>query len=251
MKCRYCSVLLAPLRSLTDGEFCCDDHREAFRNLDQEIVRLSSLPRADSLVRLHVALSGAAADIPAASSSLSEAQDFHTKVSRGLTSNVQTTSGWHGAATVAAITPSKFPGRTIFPRNTARPESMPVIIDERQAAPDWAANAQPEVRYDPTRTLDVAASSDGEEGSLHPSAEVPKSWRWLGDVWKKAPSDLKFITVLLPILLAVAIGPSVPKIGIARVNPGGVQQMVSGQWKDLSRTIVNRAAVAFTDDFRS
>jgi hypothetical protein len=274
MKCRYCSVVLAPLRSLTDGEFCCDDHREAFRNLDQEIVRLSSLPRAESLVRLHVALSGAAAEIPAASASLLEAQDFHTKVSRELASNVQTTPSdehtglpvadqlfplkvtqtaaeWHAVPAATAITPSIFTGRIILPRNTARPESMPVIREGLQAAPDWATHAQPEVRYDPTRTPDLAAIRDREEGSLHPLDEFPKSWRWLGDVWKKAPSDLKFITVLLPVLLAIAIGPSVPKISIAQVNPGGVQQMVSGRWKDLNQTIVNRAAVAFTDDFRS
>src|ERR1700730_16570186 len=31
MKCRYCNMALAPLRSLTDGEFCCDDHRHAFK----------------------------------------------------------------------------------------------------------------------------------------------------------------------------------------------------------------------------
>jgi hypothetical protein len=128
---------------------------------------------------------------------------------------------------------------------------MPVIPEEPQATPDWATQAQPEVRYDPARSLDVAASRDFEGTSLHPSEEVPKSWRWLGEVWKKAPSDLKFITVLLPVLLAIAIGPSMPKISIAQVNPGGVQQMVRGQWKDLNRTIVNRAAVAFTDDFRS
>src|SRR5215472_7045322 len=30
MKCRYCQVTLSPLRSLTDGEFCCDEHRAAF-----------------------------------------------------------------------------------------------------------------------------------------------------------------------------------------------------------------------------
>ena len=30
MKCRYCNIALAPLRTLTDGEFCCDEHRVAF-----------------------------------------------------------------------------------------------------------------------------------------------------------------------------------------------------------------------------
>src|SRR5258708_5269306 len=152
MKCRYCSVLLAPLRSLTDGEFCCDDHREAFRELDQEIVRLSSLPRADSLVRLHIALSRAAADIPTAPAGLSEAKDFHTEMSRAVPSGAQmkssdehiglpaadrlfplkvtqTAAEWHAVPAVTAIVQSQFPGRTIFPRNTARPESMPVIIE--------------------------------------------------------------------------------------------------------------------------
>src|SRR6266699_4712529 len=33
MKCRYCNIALAPLRSLTDGEFCCDEHRKAHSEL--------------------------------------------------------------------------------------------------------------------------------------------------------------------------------------------------------------------------
>jgi len=276
MKCRYCNVALAPLRSLTDGEFCCDDHREAFHEMDREIAHLSSLPAGDSLIRLHVAITGAAANIPSLAAGPSEARDFNTEVNRavaftaqtkpaehpaGLPSadqlfplNVtQTAAEWHAPTTATALTESGFPGRTIYPRNTARPVSLPVLestpaMDERQAAPDWAANAVPEAHSgaDP-----AVAGEEDKDGSLHPSAEVPKSWRWLGDAWNKAPSDLKFITVLLPILLAVAIGPSVPKISIAQVNPGGVQQIVKGQWKDLHQTILNRAAVAYADDFRS
>src|SRR5690349_4367418 len=30
MKCRHCNTVLAPLRSLTDGEFCSDEHRQTF-----------------------------------------------------------------------------------------------------------------------------------------------------------------------------------------------------------------------------
>jgi hypothetical protein len=30
MRCRYCNIALAPLRSIVDGEFCCDHHRNAF-----------------------------------------------------------------------------------------------------------------------------------------------------------------------------------------------------------------------------
>jgi len=273
MKCRYCNVVLAPLRSLTDGEFCCDDHREAFHDLGEDIVRFSSVPPVDSLIRLHVALSGAAADIPAVSAGNSKPQDFQIKVIRTAAFNVQTQTSdehaglpvadrllplkvtqtaaeCHDVAPISAPTAGVFPGRTILPRNTARPVSMPVI-EEPQAAPDWAARAEPEVHSDETRATEAVAGESSDEAPLHPSADVPKSWRWLGDVWKKAPSDLKFITVLLPILLAVAIGPSIPKISIAQVNPGGVQQIVKGQWKDLHQTILNRAAVAFADDFRS
>ncbi len=268
MKCRYCDVVLAPLRSLTDGEFCCDNHREAFHALGEDMARFSSVPPVDSLIRLHVALSGVEADIPTVSAGNSKPQDFQTKVIRTAAFAVQeptsdehtglpiadqllplkvtqTAAECHEAAPLSAPTEELFRGRTIFPRSTARPVSMPVI-EEPQAAPDWAASAQPEVHSDA-----APASESGGEASLHPSADVPKSWRWLGDVWRKAPSDLKFITVLLPILLAVAIGPSIPKISIAQVNPGGVKQIVSGQWKDLHQTILNRAAVAYADDFRS
>jgi hypothetical protein len=30
MRCRYCNIALAPSRSLVDGEFCCEDHRQRF-----------------------------------------------------------------------------------------------------------------------------------------------------------------------------------------------------------------------------
>src|ERR1700720_295992 len=90
MKCRYCNVLLAPLRSLTDGEFCCDGHREAFREREEELAHLSSLPTGNSLVRLHVALTGAAADIPAQAAKLSQAQDFQTEVRRPVGFPVET-----------------------------------------------------------------------------------------------------------------------------------------------------------------
>jgi hypothetical protein len=277
MKCRYCNVVLAPLRSLTDGEFCCDGHRAAFREREEELVRLSSTPPGDSLVRLHVALAGATADIPTLPPRLSEVQEFQPEVKRAVAFNfetkpledgaiplfdqllplsvTQTAADWPEPAPLTALTASGFSGKPIFPKNNASLERMPVppsalMPESRQAAPDWAANAEPDVHSDAPRGRRVRAHEDDED-SLYPPDEVPKSWRWVGDVWKKAPSDLKFITVLLPVLLAIAIGPSIPKISIAQVNPGGVQQIVSGRWKDLHQTILNRAAVAYTDDFRS
>jgi hypothetical protein len=279
MKCRYCNVVLAPLRSLTDGEFCCDGHRAAFREREEELARLSSTPSENSLARLHVALTGAAADIPTLAASPSEAHDFRTELRRAFTFNAQpkpaeeqgslpvpdqlfplnvtqTAAEWHEAPILTALTESGFSGKPIFPKHTARPETMPLppspsLPESRQAAPDWAANAEPEMHSDAPPGTTVRDREDDHEDSLYAPDEVPRSWRWVGDVWKKAPTDLKLITVLLPVLLAIAIGPSIPKITIAQVNPGGVQQIVSGRWKDLHQTILNRAAVAYTDDFRS
>src|SRR5579864_521900 len=58
MKCRYCNIGLAPLRSLTDGEFCCDDHRYAFREEQaaHTEVSLEPLPR-EALFALPLELS--------------------------------------------------------------------------------------------------------------------------------------------------------------------------------------------------
>src|SRR5579872_1322056 len=36
MTCKYCSRELAPLRSLTDGEFCSDEHRQAFHEAQSD-----------------------------------------------------------------------------------------------------------------------------------------------------------------------------------------------------------------------
>src|SRR5258707_9571731 len=136
MKCRYCNVVLAPLRSLTDGEFCCDGHRETCREREEELVHLSSLPTADSLVRLHVALTGAPADIPTRAANLSQAQDFQTEmrrpvgfpveakpadehtglpgVDRLLPLNVtQTAAQWQAGPTAAAPSEWRFTGSAI------------------------------------------------------------------------------------------------------------------------------------------
>jgi hypothetical protein len=108
--------------------------------------------------------------------------------------------------------------------------------------------------------------------------EVANSWHWLRDAWRNAPSDLKVVTVLLPVLLAVALGPSVTKVkghaapvrslpsvpsahalpslpvvlpALPSVPAGNVNQVVADRWNNFHQTILNRAAVDLTDDFRS
>src|SRR5580693_7270967 len=64
MKCRYCNIALAPLRSLTDGEFCCDEHRAIFKELRGE-GPISSPPPEGALVPLNVNLVGVEGETPA------------------------------------------------------------------------------------------------------------------------------------------------------------------------------------------
>src|SRR6266852_1503633 len=59
MKCRYCNIALAPLRRLTDGEFCCDDHRHAFSEEQAAGTEVFlQPPPQDALLPLAVSFSG-------------------------------------------------------------------------------------------------------------------------------------------------------------------------------------------------
>ena len=94
------------------------------------------------------------------------------------------------------------------------------------------------------------AEADGPRFNLM-AAEAARSWRWMVDVWTKAPSELRIMTFLLPILLALAVSPSMPKVKVANAAGKDVQKMVADRWSTLNKSIVNRAAVAYSDDFRS
>ncbi len=101
-------------------------------------------------------------------------------------------------------------------------------------------------------TNDEPGSLSTSEVPTHPSHEVLGSWQWLHAAWDKAPRDLKILMVLLPVLLALAVGP-VPKVKVqvSSTAANNVQHIVVSQLKDIQQTISNRAAVAFQDDFRS
>src|SRR5260370_37322250 len=64
MKCRYCNIALSPLRSLEDGEFCCDGHRQAYQQQLAVLDKVSSAPPPDSLLSLHFTIPSAAREVP-------------------------------------------------------------------------------------------------------------------------------------------------------------------------------------------
>ena len=97
-----------------------------------------------------------------------------------------------------------------------------------------------------------------------PSAtEAPTAaaaWTNIAGFWKHAPRDLKLLVFGIPILLALALHPSLKKIpytapqqaaGMKRNIERNFQSKLSDQWVSMRQTMVNRAAIALDEDFRA
>jgi hypothetical protein len=294
MKCRYCNMALAPLRSLTDGEFCCDVHRHAFHEEQaaRNEVSLRPLPQG-TLVAWKLEFPKGIPRAAAPPICRLEPREFKAIVARppaGLLlpwrDPVESDpSLWDGLLalrfSVAPVdsdtgvneelpTDLEFPGIIALPQCHLYPATIPVertLGTERDAA--W--ESKPVVGIEPD-----AIPEEGPPEAGHSYYEVANSWRWLRDAWKNAPSDLKVVAILLPVLLALALGPlmrkpkakahagtlpaqhalpslpslpSLPKL--PSLPAANVQHAVADRWNNLHETISNRAAVDLTDDFRA
>ncbi|MSV36188.1 MAG: hypothetical protein EXQ47_11425 [Bryobacterales bacterium] len=76
------------------------------------------------------------------------------------------------------------------------------------------------------------------------------------DFWKHAPRDLKMLVVAIPILLGLALRPSLPKVRVSApaMNtqiPASVGHGFQTQWMNVRRTVASRAGVALNEEFRS
>ena len=269
MKCRYCNIALAPLRSLTDGEFCCDDHRHAFHEEQHAGSEVAPVPPLHGgLLPLQVSLENARADAPRPIAPL-ELNEFKPAFKQPDSKSIQpefvrgsfpqadglaklkysaAPVNRKPAAPLAFTTELEFQAVPTTPKLRAQPIRIDVASEAASMPlPDLApvVESEPRPAAQPERLLAEEAAT------LHPYHDVAHSWQWLKDVWRNAPSDLKTITLLLPVLLAVALAPSVPKIKVAPISGGQVQQVLSTKLTTLHQSILNRAAVDFTDDFRS
>src|SRR5579864_6836552 len=294
MKCRYCNIALAPLRSLTDGEFCCDDHRHAFGEEQAARTEVSlQPPPQDTLFPLAVRFSGSPGSAVPPICRL-EPREFKLAVVKPSASLLLP---W---TEVAAPEPplwdrllalhfsgipadcetgctEELPGDLEFPGVIALPQCDldPVSIPVERELP-----AEPEAVLESASPLKFEREAIPEEEpaeTILPYREVANSWHWLRDAWRNAPRDLKVVTVLLPVLLAVAVGPSVrggkghvaktPSLPTVHSLPsvpslpslhslpslpslpsGNVQQVVADRLSNLHQSILNRAAVDLTDD---
>jgi hypothetical protein len=238
MKCRYCNIALAPLRTLTDGEFCCDEHRQAYLEHGGPL-RMPSLQEA-GLVPLSEAIGRAASPALEPNTSSSFPVDFRPK-------------------SIAAPAFSAQADPRLAKPWFHLPERLLALGFKRQMFNSSAASQgglQPEAEF-PARPVmpgvgpepigDIeAAFLAGEEENTEELGE-PRFQHM--EAWHKAPSELSIVTVLLPILLALAVSPSLPKMRITAGN--GVERMLSDHWSTFNKSVSDRAAIAYTDDFRA
>ncbi len=78
----------------------------------------------------------------------------------------------------------------------------------------------------------------------------------VADFWKNAPRDLKMLVVAIPILLGLALRPSLPKVRVAAQPtssqiPSSLGRGFQAQWMNVRRTVASRAGVALNEEFRS
>ncbi len=267
MKCRYCNIALAPLRSLTDGEFCCDDHRHAFHEEQAASTEVPfTAPPQAGLLRLSVSFEDRGPGIPPAPMAKPELQEFKTPIIRPVSTQIHPELSGKSFARSDLLLGLKFSATPMDSKQSIHLDltsdleftCLPMLPKLKAQAIridielELEAMAEPAVEPESVSDFDAPAFQVEEvAAALHPYRDVAQSWRWLKDVWKNAPTDLKTITLLLPVLLAVAVAPSVPKIKVAPIPSAQVQQVFSTRLNNLHQTILNRAAVDFTDDFRS
>ena len=264
MKCRYCNIALAPLRTLTDGKFCCDEHRIAFAELGGEE---AVSPPEGGLVPFNTRLDGVVGETPAPHLKQPVPLEFRPKTMAApafsALAEAREAKKWFGLperllaltfATQLFNTPS---------RRIAQPKAEPQFPATPVLPAAYVEPSAAGARFEPAESVDEvpAEMAEMEEESNEPrfhsmamghvATEAARSWRWLVDVWRKAPSELRIVTVLLPILLALAVSPSMPKVKIPSGAGSGVQKIVADRWTTLNKNILDRAAIAYTDDFRS
>ena len=76
------------------------------------------------------------------------------------------------------------------------------------------------------------------------------------DFWEHAPRDLKLLAVAIPVLLALALHPSLPKVRVTAPTATGeiqteVKRSLHTEFVNVKQTLSERAGVALNEDFRS
>jgi hypothetical protein len=251
MRCRYCNIALAPLRNLANDEFCCDEHRDAFREQQASVVP-GAFQASETDAEPDVPAAPAEPEVPAFLRRLRlkfarPPVSIAPKIAPPIPQDDQPDLSASEAPTEVAF--SEAPELPAL-EEPALEQSLELPVEEFEPASEPYAS---EANASEANESLAAEPSGGTRA--HPGLETVASWKWIRKAWKGAPRDLKLVTVALPVLVAMAVTGSFPKVPIQTVVPPAqmaqVEKVVNEHWKNLNQTISNRAAISYADDFRS
>ncbi len=129
--------------------------------------------------------------------------------------------------------------------------------DARGLAYSYAKNApmNPVAKWEP---LDGTATPQrlGFLAALGSTANGQNALAQFADFWQNAPRDLKLLAIAIPILLGLALRPSLPKVHVTAPAANGTISKNLGdglraQFVNVRNSVAQRAAVALNEDFRS
>jgi len=99
----------------------------------------------------------------------------------------------------------------------------------------------------------LAAATRNAAGALEPKF----AWTHAVDFWQHAPRDLKLLVFAIPVLLGLALHPSLPKFRVtppanaATQAPSGLNSAMRERFENVRQTVASRAGVELTEDFRA
>jgi hypothetical protein len=110
---------------------------------------------------------------------------------------------------------------------------------------------------DPPAVADLPTHDSGAPMVPPPAAQKHAPlWSHAADFWQHAPRDLKLLLFAIPALIALAFHPSLPKVSLAAPKtassaPSEFRKVFNQQWSNVRQTVLDRAAIALNEDFRS
>lgn len=99
----------------------------------------------------------------------------------------------------------------------------------------------------PSADFAPGIAPDMSPGGLHRQSA---SWKHLASFWKQAPRDLRMLVIAIPALIALVFHPS-PKVSLRAPQHNPIGGILGAQLANVKQSLVERAAVALDEDFRS
>lgn len=234
MHCTLCYIELAPLGTMTGVHFCCDEHRKEWESLHGKIITLVPM------LPLPLPLPAIREAIP--TGSLASPQSLPTPPP--CLPQAQGRVLWTGQLPPSTqLLPLPFPKARQHPCTPAIAD--PILLPQRKPASCSIVTQAQSFENEITGFI-----------SPHSGGIASGSWSWLRQVWSHSPSDLKVMTIALPLFGLLAITPALPKVRVkvpevTQQQQKGVQKVFAQQWETMRSRIAQRAAVEYVEDFRS